>query len=407
MKLISIGKLDIKFLLYTFIYLLVILLLNISSFILNYKKFATDNIPGILIITHCSLLFYIIPHFLVKKSFSDNNKQKNVKKDNNQKINYLVSNSEPFSIKQFLILVIMLILEYIYDAGLIYFQKENENESELVFGEIFKFMDTLYLFIFFRKFHKIIFYRHQYISLFIIILMGLIKFSSKILFIFILDSDNKTELDYFKFYLLSFILVFPFIDSINIYFLQKYIVYKYYSPYFICFLIGIIYLIISVPIFFIFHDKDNSGFIKYLSSNIDLTDTSTIITIIFYSIFYSLYHFVKLLIIDKFSIFHLIFIVTCGEVINNIYEQISSNFNIYNLIITLVTYCFEIIGVLVFIEKIELNFCGLNSYLKKNIIFRAGNELKEIYKVEKGNENDLTYSSISEESYLNQSNTQY
>ena len=69
----------------------------------------------------------------------------------------------------------MLILEYIYDAGLIYFQKENENESELVFGEIFKFMDTLYLFIFFRKFHKIIFYRHQYISLFIIILIGLIK----------------------------------------------------------------------------------------------------------------------------------------------------------------------------------------------------------------------------------------
>ena len=83
----------------------------------------------------------------------------------------------------------------------------------------------------------------------------------------------------------------------------------------------------------------------------------TIICIIniFNSIFYSLQHFIKLLTIDKFSVFHFILISTCGELINVIFGQIFK-FEIFDLILTLVAYCFEIFGVLVFTERIELIF---------------------------------------------------
>ena len=89
--------------------------------------------------------------------------------------------------------------------------------------------------------------------------------------------------------------------------------------------------------------------------------------------------------IYNFSPFHLILIVTFGEIINCIFKLISE-YNNYNLILYVISYSFEILGVLVFIETIELNFCGLNKNLKKNIMFRAGNEIDSIYKIE--NEDD-------------------
>ena len=95
-----------------------------------------------------------------------------------------------------------------------------------------------------------------------------------------------------------------------------------------------------------------------------------------------------------------------GELINTIFDQFS-NFNATNLTITLITYCFEILGVLVFTEIIELNFCSLNVNLKKNIIFRAGNEIDEIYQIKNEDENELIDSIILEETYLDESSTVY
>ena len=50
------------------------------------------------------------------------------------------------NVKKLLILIFMIVLELLYDAGLLYYQMENKLESELIFDEAFKFIDTLFLF---------------------------------------------------------------------------------------------------------------------------------------------------------------------------------------------------------------------------------------------------------------------
>ena len=96
-----------------------------------------------------------------------------------------------------------------------------------------------------------------------------------------------------------------------------------------------------------------------------------------------------------FSAFHYILISTFGEIIKFGYKMIL-HFKTIDLIVNIVTYFLEIIAVLVFIETIELNFCGLNMNLKKNIIFRADNELYLINKSKNSNGDDDSESNDSE-----------
>ena len=122
--------------------------------------------------------------------------------------------------------------------------------------------------------------------------------------------------------------------------------------------------------------------------------------------FYSLEHFMNLLTINSFTAFHLVLLVTFGELINSFFK-FYVNYSTFDLINNLIAYFFEIIGVLVFIETIELNFCGLNRNLKKNIMFRAGNEVESIYKQEKESESEETVSVSSENLDTSEDNTMY
>ena len=171
---------------------------------------------------------------------------------------------------------------------------------------------------------------------------------------------------------LGFIILLPLIDSVKIYIIQKYMKYNYYSPYFILFLIGVTYLIVSLIILIIFKNINCSTEIcKSLSEiNIESNKVVNYILIILYSLFYGLEHFIKFYTMYTFSAFHYILISTFGEIIQFGYKMIL-NFDTTDLIVNLVTYSVEIFAVLVFIETIELNFCGLNMNLKKNIILKA------------------------------------
>ena len=252
-------------------------------------------------------------------------------------------------------------------------------------------MDILFLLIFFRVFHKVIFYKHQYISLIIIILTGLTRFF-RVFENFFHERGKKIG-----FLTLGFIILLPFIDSIKIYVIQKYMKYNYYSPYYILFLIGIIYLIVSLIILIIFKSINCSTDIcKSLSEiNIEADKAVNYILIISYSILYGIEHFIKFYTMYTFSAFHYILISTFGEIIKFIY-RIIFHFDTIDLIVNIVTYFLEIIAVLVFIETIELNFCGLNMNLKKNIIFRADSEIDLINKSKDGNEDDASESNDSE-----------
>ena len=189
MKMITLGKIDKRFLYHTFFYLLVMLFLNIIATIFKSLEVSTDNMPLILAICHACLIFFIAPECWLKYQISSvKTNEKTNKYLSNKNIRYIYRKTKPFNIKIFSILIILIILDYTYDAGLIYFQKIKSQDLDLLFIEIFKFMDTLFLFIFFRVFNKTRFYKHQYISLIIIIIMGLIKFGYKII-------NNKIYLD--------------------------------------------------------------------------------------------------------------------------------------------------------------------------------------------------------------------
>ena len=394
--LIAIGKINIRFLVYSLSYIITQILLNsiTFSFKLKFVDLKIKNIPLILIITHSSLIFFIIIECRVRKLFNKKETNENELKDGKRKgkeLKLIYNKSKKVNIKEPLNLILMILLELIYDTSLLAYQKKEEEQSELVIAEIYKFMDILFLLIFFRVFHKILFYKHQYISLIIIILTGLARFFR--VFEYFFHEEGKE----FGIITLGFIILLPLIDSLKIYIIQKYMKYNYYSPYFILFLIGVTYLIVSLIILIIFKNINCSTEIcKSLSEiNIESNKVVNYILIILYSLFYGLEHFIKFYTMYAFSAFHYILISTFGEIIQFGYKMIL-NFDTTDLIVNLVTYSVEIFAVLVFIETIELNFCGLNMNLKKNIIFRADNELYLINKSRTENEDNISESNDSE-----------
>ena len=394
--LIAIGKINIRFLVYSLSYIITQILLNsiTFSFKLKFVDLKIKNIPLILIITHSSLIFFIIIECRVRKLFNKKETNENELKDGKRKgkeLKLIYNKSKKVNIKGQLNLILMILLELIYDTSLLAYQKKEEEQSELVIAEIYKFMDILFLLIFFRVFHKILFYKHQYISLIIIILTGLARFFR--VFEYFFHEEGKE----FGIITLGFIILLPLIDSVKIYIIQKYMKYNYYSPYFILFLIGVTYLIVSLIILIIFKNINCSTEICKSLSEINIASNKVVnyILIILYSLFYGLEHFIKFYTMYTFSAFHYILISTFGEIIQFGYKMIL-NFDTTDLIVNLVTYSVEIFAVLVFIETIELNFCGLNMNLKKNIIFRADNELYLINKSRTENEDNISESNDSE-----------
>jgi len=58
-------------------------------------------------------------------------------------------------------------------------------------------------------------------------------------------------------------------------------------------------------------------------------------------------------------------------IIENYIEYIFEGFGKPNIIFLILSFIFELIMILVFLEIIEINCCGLNENLKRNIQFRG------------------------------------
>ena len=92
------------------------------------------------------------------------------------------------------------------------------------------------------------------------------------------------------------------------------------------------------------------------------------------------------LIINDYTVFHLMIAYCLKDMTDQILISIvnATLISIMTIIIKTIEFLFG----LVFLEIIELNFCGLNINLKKSIIDRGDDEKKEIYKSISGNEDD-------------------
>ena len=176
----------------------------------------------------------------------------------------------------------------------------------------------------------------------------------------------------------------------SIYIPKYYMEYNYYSPLFIVFLIGFIFTFLSfiILVIFLFIDCGDSDNCKILFKGLSISNNIFIFLYIFKSILNSIRFFIEIKFINTFTVFHIIILTIFKVLIFNIIKIIS-DYNPYELIIIIVTTSFEIFGIFVFIEIIELNFCGLNLNLKMNIMNRAKSEINLL--IGEKNESDISW----------------
>ena len=210
---------------------------------------------------------------------------------------------------------------------------------------------------------KIKLYKHHYISIITISILG---FLYNIIFgNYSIDNLKNNYISYIIniINLLLYCLVFVLI--------KYYMLYKYMKSYEILFMQGLIILVLSI-ISLIITTK-----IGYIDNFWDYYENLDIIEIIIF-ISLALINFINgifmLIIIDIFSPFYILLVDNVQDII--VFFSLNE-FNLSTIIPSIVFLIIYIFMVLVFIELIELNFLGLSKMTKRNIELRAKLESME------------------------------
>ena len=339
-------------------------------------------------------VFFIIPEFIKRNRNKIKEREKILKE--NTKINYNYTAPKKVEFKGIVYLIIYLIvycislyIRRIYSA--IY-----KGQVFIINGEGTKSLKIVYLVILYKLFENNEFYRHQYLSMIIIILMGIVRFIMNI---------KKYNWEFiFPNTLIAIFMSFlsPLFDMLLFFMMKYYMKYKYYSPYFICFMLGIVFGILESLTLIIFRyiDYEENEVCKILSKETFISGNKTIFILIIYSINQAFYVLVETVTINNFTVFHLMLLFAFGRIVQNLIDF--SNYNIYEHIIIISTSLIEIISILVFVELIILNFCGCNYNIKKNIIFRADEEIGLLGEVDDDSSNDDN--TINEDSLIKEDN---
>lgn len=268
--------------------------------------------------------------------------------------------------------------------------ENNENSSVNIINNQLYFIEFLIWFLFAKFCLKETFYRHQYISISGIMIIGAFKW-------IYINCQNFNKWKVFKFFLELGINI---IDILFFGYVKGLMKYKFFSPYKCCYIFGMInfpivliaFIILCIipcenkffcekkghfaSIFPILSIEQNNN--KYLTEIFKRVNKSQILTIIIIIIHIFLLGLNSLLInttMEYFTIFHIIILVNIG-IFTNIFISIFSvnDINIF-LIISMIL---ELLMYLVFLEVIELNFCGLSTNIKKNIKERAISDVSDL-----------------------------
>jgi hypothetical protein len=163
-------------------------------------------------------------------------------------------------------------------------------------------------------------------------------------------------------------------DAIYYGYIKGLMQYKFLSPYKCCFIFGIINTPIILIIYFIisFIDCNYDFFCKdfQIDNRFDnIMDIFDVMQIHEYFIF-GIYIFLCgidgsliNIIMNDFTIYHIMIPLQIEVLIGNIIEYLKfKNFTIYHFIIILILFFIELLMYLIFLEIIQLNFCGLIFY---------------------------------------------
>ena len=423
----SFGMFDIKY--FFFCVLFVILEICINLFI--YKDDKEDLLnKHILLDPFCNYAGCLMNIFLAlinnkfsrKKSKPIPNK---LKEENTQAIEYIFNNpydkylSKKDFLKFFGICIFLIITDLIqiimdlniirddkYDKGnKIDYINMNMNNTEIVNGtenttkpakfvyeDDYLFWEFLIIFILPLLLTDIVYYKHQKITF---IILTLLEFSKSFYFNFIYDKFCWSDIWIIVLNIISAILYSTFFVYIKG--LMKY---KFISPYKCCFMIGMINVPLIIIIYFILSlldyweileickNKTNFCFniFKLFSTGL-LTDINNIFRLIIFILIYGILMALLTKTINDFTLYHIYVPFLMENFIKNIYNSInkyieyieSNNISIDELkkkqigiiIFLIISFFIELIMILIFLEIIEVKFCGLDKNLKKNIELRA------------------------------------
>ena len=214
---------------------------------------------------------------------------------------------------------------------------------------------------------KLKLYTHHYIGLIIFV-------------IFSLSIDILFDISFFEpgLFFIFFYCVYLIVDSISITY-EKYMMDKLgYSPYIILFNIGLLFLftaitatILLLSVDGLFYDGQKykiEGFDDYFEKN-DYKES--IIQLVYLTGFQIPINILKILTIYYFTQFHTYTTYICIKLFDLLITK-KTDYKYFSIIIL----AFQFLGLLIFLEIIELNFCNLDKNTKRNIESRVNIEAK-------------------------------
>ena len=250
-----------------------------------------------------------------------------------------------------------------------------------LFLENFWIFDSFLILLFSFLILKIKVYKHHFFSLIMIIIIGII------LNIINYYDNNVTFLHVFVtlmteiFYCLENVICKLAFDV------------KFCTPYEVCFFVGLFELIIFTLLLIFFSNVSISGsenmnhlneeYIDNFSVYIDKINLNEILIFILSMFGRGIFILFGYVLVNDFTPLHIVLILIIGEIsfaFNNEYN--------WKLYLKIVFFLFLIFFILIFLEIIELNLCGLQQNTKKNIIDRSEKEETEIGSVNSDNIED-------------------
>ena len=363
---------------------------NIIIIILFYLFLATNisnaNVikenKGIIqnvLLTYLGQSLCIIPELILKKYFKKEAGKKSIslfkKKSKKPYIIELIFNdySDRITIKDRIHIALISLLMLIVDILKSYLSCRNKT-----FDGDYNFIELIFLFIISSFIYSNVYYKHQYISIIAMLVFEIIKYILKIKYYYI--STLATIVDC----LLQIVL--GFMDGIIIAYLKGLMLLKFYSPYKATYIFGFINCIISLILLIAFSyiDVGSIGLLSYdggiYFDNIffifNTYNIGQMIILFFMGIVLGAMKLLYNVTINYFSVCHIFLLLQSRSFSSSVNEEIEKNSGPFA--ISMINLCnfIEFLITLVFLEIVELNFCGLNENTKKNIQKRAEEDTK-------------------------------
>jgi hypothetical protein len=378
---ISFGKFELKY----FFYCVLLSILELYIHFFFYYKEEEETI----ISEHCLMylfcfflgyLFNIIPNWIshIKSKEKEKPITNKLNEKRNNSIEYIYNKqdekylSAKDIIKFLFICHILLLAELIENAGNriddTIAEKEASDEAKNIdnkYEDNYIFIECIIIFLV-SKCSKEVYYKHQYISFFIFILFGAIKN------IYFLMKNLAYDFNIISFFSR---IIYSIFYGIYYLYIKRLMNNKFISPYKCNFMTGIINAPLIIIIYFIVSLTPLGNYkSEYYFDNIFIffnkvkkSNAKSVIKLISLPIVYGIYQFIVIKTIYDYSIFHMYI----PFLIEYFLENITKDFNMIEKSFLIVSLFIELIMILVFIEIIEINCCGLNKNLKRNIQSRG------------------------------------